>query len=171
MNSRLVGIILAVSGLALALLAGIWLATQTSSGALSAGGATLGAALAFVPVAILEGFGLYLIAKGGQEQRQTSEMQLQRKLLDIVRSRGQVDVADAALEIGIPVSRVQDIVHQLVGLQVFSGFVNWDKGVLYSEDASQLRDMKQCKNCGGEITLAGKGTVTCRFCGTEYFLT
>jgi hypothetical protein len=169
MNSRLIGFILAGSGLVLALLAGIWLATQAAAG-MSAGAATLGAALAFVPVAVLEGFGLYLIAKGGQEQRQTSEMQLQRRLLDIVRSRGQVDVSDAALEMNIPVTRVQDLVHQLVGLQVFSGYVNWDKGVLYSQEASQLRDLKQCKNCGGEITLSGKGTVTCRFCGTEYFL-
>jgi len=63
------------------------------------------------------------------------------------------------------------MVHQLVGLQVFSGYVNWDKGVIYSADAGNLRDLENCKNCGGEIKLVGKGVVTCKFCGTEYFLT
>ena len=27
-----------------------------------------------------------------------------------------------------------------------------------------------CPNCGGEITLSGKGIARCRFCGTEFFL-
>lgn len=169
MNSRLVGIILIVVGLVLAVLAGIWLATQVSAG-MSGGAATLGAAIAFVPVALLEGFGLYLVAKGGAEQKQMGEMQKQRQLLDIVKSRGQVDINNLALEMGLPVAQIQNMVHQLVGLQVFSGYVNWDSGILYSEDASKLRELDKCKNCGGEITLAGKGIVRCRFCGTEYFL-
>jgi predicted RNA-binding Zn-ribbon protein involved in translation (DUF1610 family) len=42
---------------------------------------------------------------------------------------------------------------------------------LYSSDASNLRGLEKCKNCGGEIKLAGKGVVVCPFCGTEYFLT
>jgi tRNA(Ile2) C34 agmatinyltransferase TiaS len=53
---------------------------------------------------------------------------------------------------------------------VFSGYVNWDEGTLYSEQASELRNMTQCKNCGGNLTLAGKGVIKCPFCGTEYFL-
>jgi hypothetical protein len=169
-NTRLVGILLIVGGLALALLAGIWLATQVGSGELQAGGAALGAGLVFIPVALLEGIGLSMVARGATQQREQSEMQKQRQLLDIVRSRGQVAIADLALEMSIPATRLQSMVHQLVGLQVFSGYVNWEKGVLYSEDAASLRDLHQCKNCGGEITLVGKGIVRCRFCGTEYYL-
>jgi hypothetical protein len=170
-SSRSIGILMIILGLGIALIAGIWLAIQLSSGNLTAGGMTLGAGIVFIPVALLEGFGLYLVAKGGQQQKETSTMQKQRQLLDIVKSRGQVQVSDLALEMQVPVDSVQDMIHQLVGMQVFSGYVNWNEGTLYSADASKLRDLKQCRNCGGEITLAGKGVVACRFCSTEYFLT
>jgi len=97
-------------------------------------------------------------------------MQKQRRLLDIVKSRGQVSVNDVALEMATSVDEVRTLIHQLVGLQVFSGYVNWKDGTVYSAEAASLRDLKQCRNCGGQIVLAGKGVVTCKFCGTEYFL-
>jgi hypothetical protein len=169
-SSRLLGALLVVVGFVIALMAGIWLAGQLAMADLESGGAVIGAALAFIPVALLVGGGIYLINQGGKETKRTSEMQRQRQVLDIVKSRGQVSVQDVALETGQSVSDVRSIVHALVGLQVFSGFINWDDGVLYSVDASQLRELDNCKNCGGELQLAGKGVVTCRFCGTEYFL-
>jgi hypothetical protein len=58
----------------------------------------------------------------------------------------------------------------LVGLGVFTGYINWDDGVLFSAQASQLRDLTQCKKCGGAVKLVGKGVVKCPYCGTEYFL-
>ncbi|MBL8147263.1 MAG: hypothetical protein JNL34_12840 [Anaerolineae bacterium] len=170
-SSKLIGIVLAVVGFGIALIGGLWLSSQLQSEALQAGGALLGAGLLFIPVALLVGGGIYLLSQGSKEQQRTSEMQRQRQLLDIVRSRGQVSVQDVAVEMGIPLSEVKSLVHQLVGLQVFSGYVNWDDGTLYSVDASQLRTLDKCKNCGGELRLSGKGVVTCRFCGTEYFLT
>lgn len=169
-SSRLVGIILMVVGLGIAVIAGLWTAAQVSAGNLSAGGAATTAGVAFIPVALLVGFGIYLFNQGGSQAKQESEMQKQRRLLDIVKSRGQVGVSDIAVEMGVPVAQVQDMVHQLVGLQVFSGYVNWEDGTLYSAQASQLRELDKCKNCGGEITLAGKGVVVCKYCGTEYFL-
>lgn len=172
MNSgRLVGIILIVVGFGIAVIAGLWLASQVSGGQVQSGGALIGAGLAFIPVALLVGFGIYLYVQGGKEAETESEMQKQRQLLDIVKSRGQVAVSDLALEMKTNVDTVKNLVHQLVGLQVFSGYINWDKGILYSSDASNLRDLQKCKNCGGEIKLAGKGVVVCPFCGTEYFLT
>lgn len=66
--------------------------------------------------------------------------------------------------------QVREMVYALVGLGVFSGYVKWDEGVLYSSEASRLRDLKQCPNCGGQIELSGKGIASCRFCGTEFFL-
>jgi hypothetical protein len=170
MNSgRLVGIILIVVGIGVALIAGLWTAAQVSQG-MSSGAAVTTAGVAFIPVALLIGFGIYLFVQGGARAREETVMQKQRQLLDILRSRGQVGVHEMALEMGVPVARVQDMVHQLVGLQVFSGYVNWSDGILYSEEASNLRALDKCKNCGGQITLAGKGIVICRFCGTEYFL-
>jgi hypothetical protein len=170
-TGRLVGLILIAIGFGVAVIAGLWLALQVSSQQMSGGGALVGAGIAFIPVALLTGFGIYMFVQGGKEAAEESEMQKQRQLLDIVKSRGEVSVADLALEMNVNADRVKYLVHQLVGLQVFSGYVNWDKGTLYSSDASQLRELDKCKNCGGEIKLVGKGVVTCKFCGTEYFLT
>lgn len=169
-QTRLIGIILGVVGLGIALIAGFWLASQVSGGNLSSGGALLGAGLAFIPVALLVGFGVYMFVRGGTEAQTESTMQKQRQLLDIVKSRGKVGVNDLALEMHVSVDSVKDMIHQLVGLQVFSGYINWDEGTLYSAEAANLRNLDKCKNCGGEITLAGKGVVVCKYCGTEYFL-
>src|SRR5690606_36485617 len=108
--------------------------------------------------------------QGGQEAAEESVMQKQRQLLDILKSRGQVSVSEMAVEMQVSADTIKNMVHQLVGLQVFSGYANWQNGVLYSSDASQLRELEQCRNCGGEIQLVGKGIVTCKYCGTEYFL-
>ncbi len=175
MNSgRLIGIILIVVGFGIAILAGAFIATQTNveaeGQALSAGGAVVGAGLAFIPVALLVGFGIFLYVRGGQEAEQESVMQKQRQLLDLVKTRGQVEVHDLAIDMKTNVAEIQDMVRQLVGLQVFSGYVNWDDGMLYSSDASKLREMQNCQKCGAPITLAGKGLVVCKYCGTEYFL-
>ena len=94
----------------------------------------------------------------------------QRQLLNIVQSRGQVPIRDLALEMQLPSEQIRDMVHHLVGLGIFSGYVNWDKGVLYSQQAKELRELQQCPNCGGEISLRGKGVATCKFCATEFFL-
>jgi hypothetical protein len=169
-SSRLIGVILSVVGIGVALIAGIWLATQVSSDSISGGGAALGAGLVFIPVALLVGFGIYLFVRGGSEAQEESVMQKQRQLLDILKSRGQVSVNDMALEMRVSVDQVKDMIYQLAGLQVFSGYINWDQGTLYSSEASQLRELDKCKNCGGEIQLVGKGIVRCKFCGTEYFL-
>lgn len=167
-QGRLIGIILMSVGFGVALLAGLWLAVQ--AGDMDTGGVVLGAGLAFIPVALFMGAGIYFYVQGGQEEEEQSTMRQQRELLDILRSRGQVRVEEMAIEMSTSVDEIQNMVHQLVGLQVFSGYVNWKDGVLYSEEASNLRDLSECKKCGGDIELAGKGIVVCPYCGTEYFL-
>jgi hypothetical protein len=168
-SSKLVGVILTIVGIGVAIIAGLWLASQAAAGT-SSGGVIIGAGLAFIPVALFVGFGIYLFVRGGSEAQQESIMQKQRQLLDILKSRGQVSVNDMALEMQVTPNTVKDMVHQLVGLQVFSGYINWDNGVLYSSDAKELSTLSKCKNCGGEITLAGKGVFVCKYCGTEYFI-
>jgi hypothetical protein len=159
-----------VIGFGIAMIAGVFLAFQVSNEQMEMGGALIGAFIAFIPVAVLVGFGIYMFVQGGKEAEVESTMRKQREMLDIVKSRGQVGVSDLAVEMKSSVDAVKAMVHELVGLQVFSGYVNWQEGVLYSSEASQLRELTKCKNCGGEITLVGKGVVVCRFCGTEYFL-
>lgn len=166
--NRLAGVMLVVVGLAVGVLSAAWLFTNED---LEGPARILGLAIALlVLVAPLVGGGVYLLAFGGQQARQEAEAARQRTLLNVVQTRGQVRLDELAVELQLPRDRIKDMVHDLVGLGVFSGYVKWDEGVLYSSDAQQLRDLKQCPNCGGEITLSGKGIATCRFCGTEFFL-
>jgi hypothetical protein len=169
MNSnRLVGIILIVVGLIVGGVAGAWLFTNEG---LQGPARILGLGVVLlVLVAPLVGGGIYLTTMGGKEASQQVDAAQQRKLLNIVQSRGSVPINEVVLELQLPQERVKDMIYSLVGLGVFSGYINWDKGVLYSSEASKLRDLKQCPNCGGEITLSGKGVANCRFCGTEFFL-
>jgi hypothetical protein len=166
--NRLVGIILVIVGLAIGFVAAAWIFTNEGLQG-PARILALGIAL-LVLVAPLVGGGIYLTTMGGQESRQQVDAAQQRKLLNIVQSRGSVPISDMVLELQLPQEKVKDMIYSLVGLGVFSGYVNWDKGILYSSEASKLRDLKQCPNCGGEIELKGKGVASCRFCGTEFFL-
>jgi len=170
-SGRVVGIVLVIVGVVVAVLAGALLFSGVSSGSLTVSGAILGFALAFlVLVAPLIGFGVFMLVKSGEEAADRAHAARQRRLLDIVRSRGQVDIADLAVEMQMNRDELRAMIHELVGLQVFSGYINWDKGTLYSAEASHLRELKKCENCGGEIELKGKGVLECRFCGTEYFV-
>lgn len=171
MNSgRLIGIFATVIGLGTAVIGGLWLAIQTASGDLEVGGMLLGAFLVFAIAAPIMAFGAYMYIQGGRESERESEMALQRRLLDLVKVQGQVKIHDAALELNVSVDKVKELLYALVGLQVYSGYINWDKGVLYSAQASALHELNQCENCGGAIELSGKGIIACPFCGTEYFL-
>ncbi len=166
--NRLSGVMLVVLGLIVGGIAAAWL---FSNDGLSGPARLLGLGIALVVlVAPLVGGGIYLTAFGSQEAGQQKEAGQQRKLLNIVQSRGQVKIDEVVVEMQLPREQIKEMLYNLVGLGVFSGYINWDKGVLYSSDASHLRDLKQCPNCGGEIELSGKGVASCRFCGTEFFL-
>jgi transcription initiation factor IIE alpha subunit len=93
----------------------------------------------------------------------------QRKILDAVKTRGKVDIDELALEMDASRSQVRDDIYRLVGMELFTGYVNWDKGVLYSQEASALTG-NACPNCGAQQEFAGKGVITCQYCGTEVFL-
>ncbi len=166
--NRLIGIFLILVGLVLGGVAAAWL---FSNAALTAPARILGLGVALLVLVVpFVGGGIYLTAQGAGEARQEAEAAQQRKLLNIIQSKGQVKIEDVALELQLPKDQIRDLVESLVGLGLFSGYINWDSGVLYSSDAAKLRQMKKCPNCGGDIELTGKGIAKCRFCGTEFYL-
>lgn len=166
--NRLLGIILIVVGVVVGLVAAAWLFTNQD---LTTPARILGLGIALlVLVAPLVGGGLYVLIQGVGDAKTAAQADQQRKLLNLVQSRGQIKVDDAALELQVPKDKLRDMVNSLVGLGVFSGYINWAEGTLYSKEASALRELTKCPNCGGEITLSGKGVARCRFCGTEFFL-
>lgn len=168
--TRTVGIILLVVAAGLCLVGtALLIALRTESATL--GGTTLGFVLLFVVVAPLAGAGAYITLRGRKEEEEEVEAEKLRKLLDFIKSRGEVKVADAIIEMQADFGSIKEMLYQLEGLGVFSGYVNWDDGVIFSAEASELKSISECKNCGGSVSFVGKGVQKCPNCGTEYFVT
>lgn len=168
-GGKTVGTILIIAGMIIALIAVVWLGTGLAQEKVSLDGAVLGFALAFIIVLPLVGAGIFLIVKGKQEEAELTQIRNQRKILDMVKTQGKVSISDVVLELGTNRDQVKAWIYDLVGKGLFSGYINWEDGILYSEDASKLKTNK-CPNCGAQIELVGKGVTQCPFCGTEIFL-
>lgn len=170
-SGRIIGIILVVVGLLACIVVGALMAAQVAGGENTVSGAILGMVLVFLfVVGPCVSIGAYLVVKGRQETAQLAEVESERKLLNIVLTRGQVSIADLVLELGSTHDQVKAWIYDLVGKGLFSGYVNWNEGMLYSRQASDMRAGRKCPNCGGEQAFAGKGVITCPYCGTDLFL-
>lgn len=169
-SGRLVGIILIVVGIlgCLGCSAVSFFSTRNvETGA--TGGLVLGLVVSAFIATPFVGVGIYLVVRGRAEEEELVDVARQRKILDMVKTRGQVDTSDLVFELKSTSDEVRDDIYKLVGMGLFTGYVNWHDGVLYSREASQLTGNK-CPNCGGEQEFAGKGVITCQYCGTDVFL-
>lgn len=170
MQGRVAGFTLIGSGLAVGVIGLAVLGLFAGASGLNVAGFGVGAILLLIIVLPLVGAGIFLLARSSQEGKEEEIIAKQRKILDAVQARGQVRISDLVLELKSSKEQVQNWVYNLVGLGLFSGYIDWADGVLYSIQASQLKDLTECKKCGGKVTLAGKGVSKCQYCGTEYFL-
>jgi ribosomal protein S27AE len=118
----------------------------------------------------LIGAGIFMILKGREELADLADVEQQRALLNLVQSRGQASINDLVLDLQTTRDAVQKSLTELVGRGLFSGYVDWNKGMLYSVEASKMRDQQTCPNCGGQMELSGKGKITCPYCGADVFL-
>ena len=166
-QGRTLGFILLAVAVIVFLVAVGWLLTEQTS----AGGRVLGLLIVLLVFVLpLGGGGLYLLTKGRQESAEYAEIAKQKKILNMVLAQGKVTLSEVALELNAPREKVEDYVRDLVGKNLFSGAINWQDGVLWSKQASQMKADRKCPNCGGQVELAGKGVVKCPFCGSEVFL-
>lgn len=167
---RVAGILMILGGIAIFSIGALFSLGQSAAGELNVGGAIVGLGLACVPALVLAGFGVVLLARSREEQQEDEERAELRKILDMVESKGEVQISELVLALETSRKEVQDQVHSLVGMGLFSGYINWDEGTLYSFEASNIHDLQRCKHCGGEVHFAGKGVLRCQHCGTEYFI-
>jgi len=169
-SGRLIGIILFAVGIIVCLGGSVVSYTSTRTVETnSAGGFVLGLFLSAIIAVPFVGVGIYLVVRGRAEEAELVDVSRQRKILDMVKTRSQVNITDLVFELKSTSDQVRDDIYKLVGMGFFTGYVNWDEGVLYSLEASQLTGNK-CPNCGGEQGFAGKGVITCKYCGTDVFL-
>ncbi len=169
-NGRLIGIILIVAGLLILVgCTAISVVSSLTTEEGGIGGAVLGVVISVLIGILPMGAGIFLLARSRTEAADQADLSRQRKILDMVKTRGQVEISDLVIELQTTTNQVRDDIYKLVGLGLFTGFVNWDKGVLYSREASQLTGNK-CPNCGGTQAFVGKGVIACQYCGSEIFL-
>lgn len=167
-QGRVIGGLLIAAGVVLVLGAGGWLIASLAEETLRVTGAVFGLVLLLIVVAPLIGGGAFLFVRGSEEAKQFAEVAKEREILNMVLTRGQLRISDAAIEMDLDRDQIKNYVHDLVGKGLFTGYINWNDGVLYAEEASEMR--QKCPNCGGELELAGKGVFECPYCGTEIFL-
>ena len=168
-SGKTIGIIMIVVGIAIALVAALFFASGAASGRTTSA-MILGFGLVFIVVVLpLVGVGGFIFVKGRQEAAAFAEVEKEKRVLNMVLTQGQVRVAEVALELNASRDQVKKWIYDLVGKGLFTGYINWDEGILYSKQASELTTNK-CPNCGGQLELAGKGVVSCPYCGTEIFL-
>jgi predicted Zn-ribbon and HTH transcriptional regulator len=170
-RSRIIGIILIASGMVIAIAAGLSLAIAVSRGQ-TAGTALSNAGIAFVPIALLVGAGIYQYARGSQEMEDDTDsaMRRQLKLLDILKSNGEpMRLADVASQLGGGgVENVASLLNELIRLRLFSGRVDWQNRVAQALEPNLLRSMTACLNCGEPLHIDQNSV--CPRCNTEYFL-
>lgn len=92
----------------------------------------------------------------------------QQRLVAVVQARGQMSFDDLAAELRAPRDLLRTWVYEAVRRGEFTGYLNWEAGLLYSAEAHKLGG-DRCPQCGGALALAGQGVVQCAHCGSEIF--
>lgn len=170
-GGRTVGVVLMLISTVLLVAFGAWASVALMTSETTSGGLVLGMVIAVAVLGPVFGIGAYVFRKGTAEQTEFASVKQEKKILNMVLTQGQVTIAELVAELEAPRESIEEMIRNLVGKQLFSGAINWEKGILYSVESQDLTADRKCTNCGGELTFAGKGLIACPYCGSEVFLT
>ncbi len=148
MRTRIIGIVLIIVSLGI----DAWLGAGLATGS-RATGVALGFVLFSLPFLAV---GIYLLMSSRGEIKEESKADKERTILNSVMTRGRVSVADLAIEGNLNRDQVKAYIYDLIGKDLFRGYVNWDKGELVSAEAAQIKE-GSCPNCGGQLRVGRQG--------------
>jgi ribosomal protein S27AE len=169
-QGKTTGLILMVAGVVLFLGVVAFMGSGLASGQVQASGALLGVLLCgLAPLIVLGGGGAYLYRQGSAEAATMDEVRRKQRLLGLVQAQGQASLDSLMLELKLTRDQVTRDIAELVQQGLFTGYIDWKKATLYSSDAARVTSTT-CPNCGGQREIAGKGVVTCPFCGATIFM-
>jgi len=168
-QGKTIGVILVVVGLTILVVAALFLFSGVSEGRLRGSGFMLGLALVLVLALPVLAGGIVTFLRGQSEAAQFAEAEKEKRILNIVQTHGQVNVSDVVIEMNLTRDQVKEYIYDLVGKGLFTGYINWEDGILYARQAAEMQTTK-CPNCGGVREVVGKGVVKCPYCGSELFL-
>lgn len=169
MRGKTFGIVIVVFAAAVAVMPLLYVAANMADGKLTFGASMLCLGPAWLIALAIAGAGFYMMRSGSQEQKEMGEVAKEQAILNMVETKGSVNIADIALELGLTRDQITAMVYDLVGKKLFTGYIDWKAGILTSKQAAEMPD-GTCPNCGGTFEFAGKGTVKCPYCGTEVLL-
>ncbi len=174
-SGRLIGVVLIGVAVVMLLGAGIWVFGQMNQPGtkLQGGGAGLTMGCALLVAAVVAGFGVWFLMQGRSEAGQFAEVEKEKRILNIVQTQGTVQIANMAIEVGMPLDKVKAAIYDLVGKGLFTGYIDWKAGKLVSSDAASINQAVitgKCPNCGAPQVVAGKGVIKCEYCGAEFFI-
>jgi hypothetical protein len=142
-RAQLIGITSTIVGFIIVGVAGVTLATQVTRPGADVGGVLLQALIAFLFAAPFIGYGIFSYVLNSESDDDTatdSDVNLQLRIVDFVRNKGMATFDEVAQELELDEATVRDLVADLLRLRIFGGVVDWNAGVLYAKNATQLAD-------------------------------
>lgn len=169
-RGKIIGPILILAGVGICALVTIFIGVGYFSESTGIGGAVLGVVLfGFLPLILFAGVGAYLLISGRKEEEEIELIKKKQRVLGLVQSHGQVSVGEIMVEMDMTRDGVTNAIYELVSMDLFTGYIDWDAMTFYSKDASVVGS-NQCPNCGGIREFVGKGVVKCPYCGVSLFI-
>lgn len=122
-----------------------------------------------MPALLFWTLGAIFVRQARIEGGKRREAHLHEEILQRVMTRGQMKFDELANELQVSPKAIEEAIYNVVGMQLFTGYINWPGREMIAMEAEQISGDK-CPNCGGAIELAGKSMARCPYCGTQTFL-